>query len=86
MHGTLNRIRGRSAQDFVSRNCTTIACMSRALPTGGALPYPGYHPLQGLDNLHSDGGGCNTARPECFSPMTLLGANLDYDGGFCFQM
>ena len=53
---------------------------------GGALPNTGHYLLHGLDNLHSDSGGCNATRPEYFSPMTLLGANFDYDGGFCFQM
>ena len=42
--------------------------------------------LQGRNSLHSDGGECNATRPECFSPMTSLGENFDYDGGFCFQM
>ena len=63
MYGTLNRLRGRSAQDFVSRYCTTTAYTK-----GVGLSQPGgpsptlairYHPLQGLANLHSDGGGCN---------------------------
>ena len=69
----------------IARLLRASRCVGLSQP-GGALPYPGYHPLQGLDNLHSDSGGCNTTRTACFSPMTLLGANLNYDGGFCFQM
>ena len=41
---------------------------------GSALSDPGYYLLQGLDSLHSDGGGCHATRSECFSSMTLLGA------------
>ena len=46
-------------------------------------PQP-YHSLQGLDNLHSDGGGCNATRSECFSPMTLQILTAIVDFAFWF--
>ena len=55
-------------------------------PNRGGPPRPRLLSPQGHDSLHSDGSGCNTTRPKCFSPKTSLGANFYCDGEFCFQM